>query len=153
MDWPLHGAEGAKRVRGVLKGPLATLRWLSPFFLLYILFALICLLLPKCMSAHCANAAPEEGRDHLWDSVLSLSSDGSQARVISVLTSHLTSPAFGICRPVSTALALEPHCPTRVQACSALSPGRWTDGRVWSWGLHFYIAFTVWLGQLTYVYL
>lgn len=76
-DWPLHGAEGAKRVRGVLKGPLATLRWLSPFSLLYILFALVCLLLPKCMSAHCANAAPEEGRDHLWDSVLSLSSDGS----------------------------------------------------------------------------
>lgn len=28
---PLHGAEGAKRVRGILKDPLATLKWLSPF--------------------------------------------------------------------------------------------------------------------------
>lgn len=31
---PLRGAEGGKRVRGVLKGPFATFKWLSPFSLL-----------------------------------------------------------------------------------------------------------------------
>lgn len=131
MDWPLHGAEKAKRVRGVLKGPLCHVELAFSFFPcfgFYLLLLVYCCLNVWLHTVRMQRLKRAETICGIQFSPFHLMGP----RVISVLTSHLTSPAFNICRPVSAALALESHCPTRVQACSALSPGRWMDGRVWS---------------------